>query len=146
MIKINEEKAVTLVALIITIILIFILGAVSLYFAIGDGGIISKSKQGISAYKEKSIREQVELKLTDWKMKLLNDNKDSTINNILDIAKDDSEIKQAMKNGNNLILIIDEYQCEINNNLEIVGNISIYNPETAITKATRSLEFCTIKR
>lgn len=145
-VNIKEEKAVTLTSVIIAIILLIILSAVTFQFVVGPEGIIEKSKHGVSAYKEESIREKVELKMTDWNMELLKNNQTATMENILNLAKNDPEIQDVKQNTNNIILIIDEYQCEINTDLKIVGNILAYNPKTTIQREARTLEFCTIER
>ena len=146
MIKIGEEKAVTLTAVIVSIIIILILASVTIYFAIGEDGIISKSKQGIFAYKEQSIREKIELKLSSWNMQLIENNEEPTIESIINLAKEDTEIQEARQSVNNVILIVDGYQCEVNKNLEVVGNITVYNPNTTIKRTTRMLRSCTIER
>ena len=146
MVKIKEEKAVTLTALLITIIIILILSSVGIYITIGPNGIIEKSKQGVSAYTEQSIREKMELKLDEWQIEFVKSGEQITIGKIKKLAQEDEEISRIIENGDNLILIVDEYQCEIDKNLSIVGNITVYNPQTTIMKAKTNLEFCTIER
>lgn len=146
MIKLKEEKAVTLTALLVALIVIVIIGGVSLNIALGENGIFSKAKQGVSAYKEQSIREKLEVKLSDWNIELLAQNKEKTIENILNLANQDSEIKEASQNGNNILIVIDEYQLEINKNLEIIGDVTVYNQATALRKQSVPLEFCEVDR
>ena len=47
----KEQKGITLVALIITIIVLLILAGVTISFAIGDGSIFNKSKNAVNTYK-----------------------------------------------------------------------------------------------
>ena len=54
----QEPAAITLVALIITIIILIILAGVSLNLALGQNGIFTKSKQAVDKYKDEAQKEQ----------------------------------------------------------------------------------------
>lgn len=56
--KFRREKGITLVALVITIVILIILSTVTINFAFGEGGIIKKAQQAKeltenAIYKEK---------------------------------------------------------------------------------------------
>ena len=53
--------AITLVALIITVIILIILAGVSLNLALGQNGIFQKSKEAVDKYKDEAKKEQLEL-------------------------------------------------------------------------------------
>ncbi len=55
--KLNQ-KGITLVALVITIIVLMILAGVSLSFVLGDNGILKKAQESTDAYKNASQSEQ----------------------------------------------------------------------------------------
>ena len=55
------NKGITMVALVITVIILLILAGVTINIAIGDNGIISKMKNAIELYKQAQIREDKEL-------------------------------------------------------------------------------------
>lgn len=55
------SNGITLVALIITIIILIILAGVSLSIALGENGIFKKSKQAVDTYQASAKREQDEL-------------------------------------------------------------------------------------
>ncbi len=57
----QEPAAITLVALVITIIILIILAGVSLNLALGENGIFQKSKQAVDKYKDSAQREQNEM-------------------------------------------------------------------------------------
>ncbi len=61
----KEQKGITLVALVITIIVLIILAGVSLTLALGDNGIFQKSKNGVNKYKDAAANEQQQLQNTD---------------------------------------------------------------------------------
>ena len=63
--KLKNTKGITLVALIITVIILLILAGVTISLVIGDNGLITKSKQGVEESEMASIKEQAELTLDD---------------------------------------------------------------------------------
>ena len=65
--KIRQEKGITLVALIITIIVLLILAMVSISLVM-NGGIIGKSKSAVDKYSQEEIQEQIKLAYSEWQM------------------------------------------------------------------------------
>lgn len=63
----KEEKAITLVALIITIIVLLILAIVSIQLVM-NGGIIGKAERGTDKYSEEEIGEQLKLVYSEFEM------------------------------------------------------------------------------
>ena len=57
----KEQKGITLVALVITIIVLIILATISITMVLGDEGLIAKSKQGANDYKNAAAYEQNQL-------------------------------------------------------------------------------------
>lgn len=80
----KQNKGITLVALVITIIILIILAGVSISILFSENGLINRSKQGASDYKVESIKERLTLALVNLKI-----SDDQTINepnlrNVLD--------------------------------------------------------------
>ena len=65
--NIREQKAITLVALIITIIVLLILAIVSINLVM-NGGIIDKSKNAVDKYSQEEVQEQIKLAYSEWQM------------------------------------------------------------------------------
>ena len=59
-------KGITLIALVITIIVILILAGVTLMSLTGDNGLLSKSQDATNKHLEEEIKEQIELALIDY--------------------------------------------------------------------------------
>ena len=55
------EKGITLVALVVTIIILLILAGVTLNLVLSNNGLIGRVKQGAGSYKNASLNEQAEL-------------------------------------------------------------------------------------
>ena len=61
--KIKNNQAITLVALIITVIILIILAGVSLNLALGQNGIFQKSKEAVDKYQNAAKQEKEQLDL-----------------------------------------------------------------------------------
>ena len=59
--KVKEAKGITLVALVITVIILLILAGVALSLVIGENGLIAKAKQGVGVYKQSAENETTQL-------------------------------------------------------------------------------------
>ena len=89
MVNIKNNKGISLVALVITIIVLLILAGISLSFAFGETGIITKAKKSAEITNLKQAQETVELKIAD-----LQSEKDgkATIKDIYEIENNDIEV------------------------------------------------------
>ena len=56
-----QERGITLIALVVTIIILLILAGVTLNIALSENGLFSKAKKAADDYNEKSIEEKLEL-------------------------------------------------------------------------------------
>ena len=65
--NLREQKAITLVALIITIIVLLILAIVSIRLVM-NGGIIDRAERGTQEYSESEIQEQIKLAYSEWQL------------------------------------------------------------------------------
>ena len=65
--NIREQRAITLVALIITIIVLLILAIVSINLVM-NGGVIDKSKNAVDKYSQEEVQEQIKLAYSEWQM------------------------------------------------------------------------------
>ena len=67
----KEQKGITLVALVITIIVLLILAGVSISLAIGNRGIFTQSKESVNKYSEAQQKENNELENATYEMNTL---------------------------------------------------------------------------
>ena len=61
-----QEKGITLIALVVTIIILLILAGVTLNMALSDGGLFSKTQQVAQKSTEAMMKEEVALLFTEW--------------------------------------------------------------------------------
>ena len=57
----KADKGITLVALIITIIVLLILAGVSISMVLGDNGLINKAQNSVNTYDNSAVKENVML-------------------------------------------------------------------------------------
>lgn len=57
----KKEKGITLVALVVTIIILLILAGVTIAIALGDNGLFHKSKEATNLYKDAERNETQQL-------------------------------------------------------------------------------------
>ena len=69
--SIRENRRITLIALVITIVILIILAAVAINLTIGENGILSRAKDAKKRYNEAEACETMNLKLTEAKMSAL---------------------------------------------------------------------------
>ena len=73
----GQNRGITLIALIITIIILLILAGVAINMVLGQNGILNNSKEATQKYKESQENEELSLILTNYYMaKLEDDNTD----------------------------------------------------------------------
>lgn len=57
----NKEKGITLVALVITIIVVLILASTTIRSLYGEYGLITKAKEAVEAYNHAEMREKEQM-------------------------------------------------------------------------------------
>ena len=63
----RKERGITLIALVITIIVLLILAAVTLNLVLGDNGIITKANQAKEITTESQVKEEIERKILEYR-------------------------------------------------------------------------------
>ena len=75
-----KESGITLIALVITIVVLLILASVSIATLTGQNGILTQATKAKEESEIASVKEQVELDITNWKAEKLRNNEDATVN------------------------------------------------------------------
>ena len=102
----KKEKGITLVALVITIIVLLILAGVTIAMVVGDNGILTRSRQSKFESIESEIEEKVEMAMSDLEADMqANDSNaaytETEVCNILERTLGDGKIlNKAAADGN----------------------------------------------
>ena len=108
----KNSKGITLVALVITIIILIILAGISINILLGENGIIDKTKQGAENYQKAAEEEQ---KILDQVNVSIDSNNTGNINNT----------------GNKKVIIketMQEVEVTSSNIASLIGKEVVYNP------------------
>ena len=116
--KLKNINGITLVALIITVIILLILAGVTISLVIGDNGLITKSKQGVEESEMASIKEQAELVRNEQGIRNFEENPQeltkSSYINALNVSFEDSIVE-----GSRVIVKDKKYAIFVKSNLEV---------------------------
>lgn len=113
--SVREENGITLIAVVITIIVLLILAGISIATLTGENGILSKAKTAETNYSEKSAKERLELVLLDLQA-------DKRINkeyNDKEFIDKRLQENQMTVSGN--IVIVDGWKFEIDRSVPKIG-------------------------
>lgn len=75
----KEQKGITLIALVVTIIVLIILAGISISLLFGKSGIITRAKKGQEIVDVSTAQDRLELVKSEIPLKEI-ENKDSTVN------------------------------------------------------------------
>ena len=99
--KTKEMKGITLVALVITIVVLLILAGVSINTVLGDDGIIKKAKEAAAATKQASAEEEMNRLVLEYQLA----SKDETLESFLQEKVTEGRIDGVTDNGDGTITI-----------------------------------------
>ena len=60
-----QEKGITLIALVVTIVILLILAGVTIATVTGDNGLFSKAKKAVVDYEKEALKEEMRLAILD---------------------------------------------------------------------------------
>ena len=99
--KTKEMKGITLVALVVTIVVLLILAGVSINTVLGDDGIIKKAKEAAAATKQASAEEEMNRLVLEYQLA----SKDETLESFLQEKVTEGRIDGVTDNGDGTITI-----------------------------------------
>ena len=99
--KTKEMKGITLVALVITIVVLLILAGVSINTVLGDDGIIKKAKEAAAATKQASAEEEMNRLVLEYQLA----SNDETLESFLQEKVTEGRIDEVTDNGDGTITI-----------------------------------------
>ena len=111
--KIKSTKGITLVALVVTIIILLILAGVSIATLTGDNGLLNRAKDAGEETKEKGAIEKVQLMLADYMTEKYTETT-RTLEEYLNEQKANGELDEVTNNGDGTITVeVDGYEIKI---------------------------------
>ena len=83
---VKKQKGITLIALVVTIIVLLILAGVSIATLTGDNGLLNKAGEAKEQTEVAEVKDRAQLDILDWQADQLKNNNDATLND--DIVKE----------------------------------------------------------
>lgn len=90
--KINKNKGITLIAFVITIVILIILAGVLVNLTLGDNGLFTRSRLAKQRYEYAAAKEIVDVKLVDIQAECMTEGEEYTLDIIADRIGDNDEI------------------------------------------------------
>lgn len=119
----EKSRGITLIALVITIIILIILAGVSVGLLLKENGILEKAKEGENKYTQASAKEKLEIVLADFQVKKL------TEGTYYEEELDKKLQENGMKIEENIVTV-DDWKFEIDKSVpKIVKELEKINEE-----------------
>ena len=117
----NNKKGITLIALVVTVVVLIILAGVSINAVLGDNGIIKKANQAASVTKEAEVKEAINRTILEFY--LTNDYE--TLEDFLKAKAEDGSIDSVTKNAYGTLTVKKgEYSVTVENKTNSSGGSS----------------------
>ena len=150
--KTNEVQGITLIALVVSIVVLLILAGISIQMLTGDNGIIKRAMQAKNDTDTAGVLEDLKLKILEYQTKKNLENKNLTLEDYLrsegiDVIDNDDGTLSVTYNGKDFIINKTTYTAEVDNKPKFQVAISEpdSNNKVAITVTISNAgEFSTI--
>ena len=124
----KTEKGITLVALVVTIVVLLILAGVSINLVLGNNGIINKAKEASTKSAESSVKEKLDMTLLEYSMR-----SGSSLEDFLNAKIESGEIDSVTKQADGTFEVEkDGYIATINAN-GTLGDFAKAGPRPAVS-------------
>ena len=148
----ENEKAITLIALVVTIVILLILAGVTITMTLGQNGLFTRAREGRAAYEESEVRDDLSMLITQYTWDKVSGKTDKSLGDYLKdngatSVKENADGKTLDVEYKNYVFTVDKDSGEItgvskgdnNDNPVIptikpkVGEIVNYTPDTPST-------------
>ena len=122
---IKKENGITLVALVITIIVLLILAGIGFSLALGQNGILTQAKSSVTKYSKAEADEKTEMIVAEWKINESKGNKKDLYSFLEEIKEKEEDITELSKiNQNVYSLTIGNVEVNLSSQGEIISDTS----------------------
>ena len=121
-----NSRGITLIALVVTILVLIILAGVSINLVLGDNGIITKAKQAKEQYEMAQVKEKLEMTIIEIQSEVIASGKEMIIDELLEKLSTKLPEIIITKEGNTLKGTYEGYDFTIDESFKVT--IDGYNP------------------
>lgn len=143
--EMREQRGITLIALVITIIVLIILAGVAINLTLGENGILKKTTSAKEQYKQEAVREEISMALASIKTEAISKQYNIQLSDLTDENSEyslekETKINWIDKNSNPVVVEKDGFYCFIYDDLtnEISRENTTYQIITNLQNLTLS--------
>ena len=128
------EKAITLIALVITILILLILAGVTITMTLGQNGLFTRAREGRAAYEESEVRDDLSMLITQYTWDKAAEKTDKSLG---DYLKDNGATSvKANADGKTLEVEYKNYVFKVNNDSGEITEVSKSDSSDSSTTPT----------
>ena len=149
----GDPKAITLIALVITIVVLIILAGVAINLTLGENGILKRAEAAKLKYQIAQAKEELDLKIAELQTEKQGT---ATLNDLVDILKNETDMDyivsltqiasitgvDAIGDAKEIYIVYKIYQFRVDEklNTEFISIVENYAPDITITSNIKSYE------
>ena len=115
-----NEKAITLIALVVTIVILLILAGVTITMTLGQNGLFTRAREGAAAYNESEVRDDLSMLITQYTWDKASEKTDKSLGDYL--KENGATSVKANADGTTLEVTYKGYTFKVNKDSgEIIG-------------------------
>ena len=117
-----NEKAITLIALVVTIVILLILAGVTITMTLGQNGLFTRAREGRAAYEESEVRDDLSMLITQYTWDKASEKTDKSLG---DYLKDNGATSvKANADGTTLEVTYKGYTFKVNKDSGEITEVS----------------------
>ena len=117
-----NEKAITLIALVVTIVILLILAGVTITMTLGQNGLFTRAREGAAAYNESEVRDDLSMLITQYTWDKASEKTDKSLG---DYLKDNGATSvKANADGTTLEVTYKGYTFKVNKDSGEITEVS----------------------
>ena len=124
-----NEKAITLIALVVTIVILLILAGVTITMTLGQNGLFTRAREGAAAYNESEVRDDLSMLMTQYTWDKASEKTDKSLG---DYLKDNGYISYKLADTDE----DQTYETIKNNKLQSIVTNTFANVKPGETKTS----------
>ena len=125
------EKAITLIALVVTIVILLILAGVTITMTLGQNGLFTRAREGAAAYNESEVRDDLSMLITQYTWDKAAEKTDKSLG---DYLKDNGATSvKANADGTTLEVEYKGYVFTVNKDSGEITSVSKAGPRPQVT-------------
>ena len=125
------EKAITLIALVVTIVILLILAGVTITMTLGQNGLFTRARAGVAAYNESEVRDDLSMLITQYTWDKASEKTDKSLG---DYLKDNGATSvKANADGTTLEVEYKGYVFTVNKDSGEITSVSKAGPRPQVS-------------